>query len=311
MVKRGDILKRIIEYSQQVEIALKEDKPIVALESTIIAHGFPYPDNIKLAFRLEELAKKEDVIPATVGIIGGKIKVGLTEEEIEFIGKSDDIYKASLRDLPVLLSKKLHGATTVAATMQISYLSGIDVFVTGGIGGVHRNAEETFDISADLKALSEYPVTVVCAGAKSVLDLAKTKEVLESRGVPLLGYNTKKMPAFYLRDSGLQVDYSVNSGMEVAEIINNNLLLQNRNGVLVTVPIPKEDELERENFNEIINKLDKELKKAGITGKEITPYLLSRIKEETNEKSVKANVSLVKNNLRVGCEIVKSLKERK
>lgn len=304
-------MERIIEYSKQVENALKEDKPIVALESTIIAHGFPYPDNIKLAYKLEEMAKNNGVIPATIGIIGGKIKVGLTEEEIEFIGKSNDIYKASLRDLPVLLSKKLHGATTVAATMKISYLSGIDVFVTGGIGGVHRNAEETFDVSADLKALSEYPITVVCAGVKSVLDLAKTKEVLESKGVPLLGYRTEKLPAFYLRDSGYLVDYSVNDDEEVTDIINKNFLLQNRNGILVTVPIPKEDELDKENFDKIINKLDNELKEKEITGKKITPYLLSRIKEETNKKSVKANISLVKNNLKVGCEVVKSLKGKK
>ncbi|HMA58729.1 MAG TPA: pseudouridine-5'-phosphate glycosidase [Halanaerobiales bacterium] len=302
-------MESILRYSTEVEKAIKEDKPIVALESTIIAHGFPYPDNIELAIELEEQAREAGVVPATIAIIDGKLKVGLTKEELEFIGKSDDIKKASLRDLPVLVSKKLNGATTVAATMQIAYLAGIDVFVTGGIGGVHRKAEETFDISADLRALSEFPVTVVCAGAKSVLDLPKTKEVLESKGVPILGYKTEKFPAFYLRDSGLEVDYSVSNGKEVAEIVKNNMLIENRNGILVTVPIPKKDELNRSQFNKIIDELVREVEDENIRGKDITPYLLARIKEETEGESVKANISLVKNNLRAGCEIAKSVKD--
>ncbi len=302
-------MESILSYSTEVEEAIKEEKPIMALESTIIAHGFPYPDNIELAIELEEQAREAGVVPATIAIIDGKLKVGLTKEEIEFIGKSDNIKKASLRDLPVLVSKKLDGATTVAATMQIAYLAGIDVFVTGGIGGVHRKAEETFDISADLRALSEFPVTVVCAGAKSVLDLPKTKEVLESKGVPILGYKTEKFPAFYLRDSGLEVDYSVSNGKEVAEIVKNNMLLENRNGILVTVPIPKKDELNRSQFNKIIDELVREVEDENIRGKDITPYLLTRIKEETDGESVKANISLVKNNLRAGCEIAKSVKD--
>jgi len=302
-------MESILRYSTEVEKAIKEDKPIVALESTIIAHGFPYPDNIELAIELEEQAREAGVVPATIAIIDGKLKVGLTKEELEFIGKSDDIKKASLRDLPVLVSKKLNGATTVAATMQIAYLAGIDVFVTGGIGGVHKKAEETFDISADLRALSEFPVTVVCAGAKSVLDLPKTKEVLESKGVPILGYKTEKFPAFYLRDSGLEVDYSVSNGKEVAEIVKNNMLIENRNGILVTVPIPKKDELNRSQFNKIIDELVREVEDENIRGKDITPYLLARIKEETEGESVKANISLVKNNLRAGCEIAKSVKD--
>ena len=302
-------MESILRYSTEVEKAIKEDKPIVALESTIIAHGFPYPDNIELAIELEEQAREAGVVPATIAIIDGKLKVGLTKEELEFIGKSDDIKKASLRDLPVLVSKKLNGATTVAATMQIAYLAGIDVFVTGGIGGVHRKAEETFDISADLRALSEFPVTVVCAGAKSVLDLPKTKEVLESKGVPILGYKTEKFPAFYLRDSGLEVDYSVSNGKEVAEIVKNNMLIENRNGILVTVLIPKKDELNRSQFNKIIDELVREVEDENIRGKDITPYLLARIKEETEGESVKANISLVKNNLRAGCEIAKSVKD--
>jgi pseudouridine-5'-phosphate glycosidase len=302
-------MENILSFSKEVEEAIKENKPVVALESTIIAHGFPYPDNIELALEMEEQARKAGVTPATIAIMDGKIKVGLTEDEIKFIGKSDNIKKASLRDLPVLLSKKLNGATTVAATMQATYLAGIDVFVTGGIGGVHRKAEKTFDISADLKALADYPVTVVCAGAKSVLDLPKTKEVLESKGVPLLGYQTKKLPAFYLRDSGLEVDYDVEDGKAVADIIKQNLLLENRNGILVTVPIPKKDELNRSEFNKIIDELISEVENKNIRGKEITPYLLSRIKEETEGESVKANIALVKNNLKAGCKIAKALKE--
>ena len=302
-------MENILSFSKEVEKAIKENKPVVALESTIIAHGFPYPDNIELALKMEEQARKAGVTPATIAIMDGKIKVGLTEDEIKFIGKSDNIKKASLRDLPVLLSKKLNGATTVAATMQAAYLAGIDVFVTGGIGGVHRKAEKTFDISADLKALADYPVTVVCAGAKSVLDLPKTKEVLESKGVPLLGYQTKQLPAFYLRDSGLEVDYEVKDGRAVADIIKQNLLLENRNGILVTVPIPKKDELNRSEFNKIIDELISEVEDKNIRGKEITPYLLSRIKEETEGESVKANIALVKNNLKAGCKIAKALKE--
>ena len=302
-------MENILSFSKEVEKAIKENKPVVALESTIIAHGFPYPDNIELALEMEEQARKAGVTPATIAIMDGKIKVGLTEDEIKFIGKSDNIKKASLRDLPVLLSKKLNGATTVAATMQAAYLAGIDVFVTGGIGGVHRKAEKTFDISADLKALADYPVTVVCAGAKSVLDLPKTKEVLESKGVPLLGYQTKQLPAFYLRDSGLEVDYEVKDGRAVADIIKQNLLLENRNGILVTVPIPKKDELNRSEFNKIIDELISEVEDKNIRGKEITPYLLSRIKEETEGESIKANIALVKNNLKAGCKIAKALKE--
>ncbi len=301
-------MKNILDYSKEVEDALKDDRPVIALESTIIAHGFPYPDNIELALELEEQAREAGVIPATVAIIDGEIKVGLSNEELEFIAKSSDVKKASLRDLPVLLSKNLHGATTVASTMQIAYLAGIDVFVTGGIGGVHRKAEKTFDISADLKALAQYPVTVVCAGAKSVLDLPKTKEVLESKGVPILGYKTKKLPAFYIRESGLEVDYKIKDAAGVSSIIKSNMLLENKNGILVTVPIPEEEELEEEEFNTIVDELTQEVEDKEIKGKNITPYLLDRIKEKTGGQSVEANISLVKNNLRVGCKIAKKIK---
>lgn len=302
------MMKSFLNYSSEVANALKNDKPIVALESTIIAHGFPYPDNLELAHELENQAREAGVIPATIAIIDGEIKVGLSNNELEFIAKSNEVNKASLRDLPVLLSKQLNGATTVASTMQIAYLAGIDVFVTGGIGGVHRKAEETFDISADLKALAHYPVTVVCAGAKSVLDLPKTKEVLESKGVPVLGYQTKKLPAFYIRDSGLEVDYMIENAEEVSGIIKSNRLLENKNGILVTVPIPKEDELEEKEFSKIIDELTQEVEEKEIKGKNITPYLLNRIKEKTGGRSVEANVSLVKNNLRAGCNIAKKLK---
>lgn len=302
-------MNKFINFSTEVKEALDLNRPVVALESTIIAHGFPYPDNIKLAKELKKQTKESNVIPATVAIIDGKIKVGLNDQELKYIAKSDSIHKASLRDIPVLIAKKLSGATTVAATMQIASIAGIDLFVTGGIGGVHRGAESTFDISADLNALARFPVTVVCAGAKSVLDLAKTKEVLETKGVPLLGYKTNKLPAFYLRDSGLDVDYRIEDVREIVEIIKTNKTINNSNGILVTVPIPKEDELDKVKYNNILDKLLIELKEKSITGKKITPYLLSRIKEETKGESVKANISLVKNNLKIGIGIAKKLKE--
>ncbi len=301
-------MKNILDYSEKVEEALKNNQVVVALESTIIAHGFPYPENIELAMDLEKQAEESQVTPATIAIIDGRIKVGLNRDELEFIAKSKEVKKASLRDLSVLLAKGLNGATTVAATMKIAYLAGIDVFVTGGIGGVHHGAENTFDISADLKALSQYPIIVVCAGAKSVLDLAKTKEVLESKGVPILGYRTNKLPAFYIQDSGLKVDYRIEDGKEASEIIKVNRQLKNKNGILLTVPIPKEDELNQKEFNEIIERLTGEVTEHKIKGKAITPYLLDRIKDETKGESLKANISLVKNNLTVGIDVAKNLK---
>lgn len=302
-------MKNILDYSEKVEKALKNNQVVVALESTIIAHGFPYPDNIKLAMDLEKQTEESQVTPATIAVIDGSIKVGLNREELEFIAKSKEVKKASLRDLPVLLAKGLSGATTVAATMKIAYLAGIDVFVTGGIGGVHQGAENTFDISADLKALSQYSIIVVCAGAKSVLDLAKTKEVLESKGVPVLGYKTNKLPAFYIQDSGLKADYRIEDGKEAAEIIKVNRRLKNKNGILLTVPIPKEDELNQKEFNKIIKRLNREVTEHKIKGKAITPYLLDRIKDETKGESLKANISLVKNNLAVGIDVAKNLKD--
>ncbi|MCF8008231.1 MAG: pseudouridine-5'-phosphate glycosidase [Halanaerobiales bacterium] len=302
-------MNNLINLSKEVKEALDKNRPVIALESTIIAHGFPYPDNIKLAKELIKQTKEKGVMPATVAIIDGKIRVGLNDKELEYIAKSDNIHKASLRDIPVLNAKKLSGATTVAATMQIAYLAGIDLFVTGGIGGVHRGAESSFDISADLNALAKFPVTVICAGAKSVLDLAKTQEVLETKGVPLLGYKTNKLPAFYLRESEFDVDYRIENVKEIVEIIKANKIINNSNGILVTVPIPKEDELDKVKYNNILDKLLIELKEKSITGKKITPYLLSRINKETKGESVQANVSLVKNNLKVGIDIAQKLKE--
>lgn len=302
-------MNEIISISQEVKEALDSNQPVVALESTLIAHGFPYPQNYNLALELEEQARKAGVIPATIAIMNGKIKVGLSRDEVEYIATSQEVHKASFRDLPVLVAKNLNGGTTVATTMQVAEMVGIKVFVTGGIGGVHLNGEKTLDISADLQALARYKVVVVCAGAKSVLDLPKTRERLETLGVPVLGYQSDKFPAFYLRDSGLNVDYRVDSPEEVVNIMKVKEELGIPGGLVVTTPVPEDAELDREIYEEILRKLIKETEEKKITGKEVTPYLLKRLKEETGGESVKTNIALIKNNLTVGCRIASSFQK--
>lgn len=300
-------MKDWLELSDEVREALAKKQPVVALESTIIAHGFPYPENYQLALDLEAQLRDLGTVPATIAILNGKAKVGLNPEELHHLAKSQDMPKASLRDIPVLMAKYMDGATTVASTMQIAHWANIPVFVTGGIGGVHRHGEETMDISADLQALSRFAVTVVCAGAKSVLDLAKTLEVLETLGVPILGYKSAQFPAFYLRDSGLAVDYVVEHGKEVAHIFRTKQALQQAGGLLVTVPIPKEAELDEQQFNQLLHGIMKEVEEKQITGKRITPYLLKRLHEASGGDTVQANIALVQNNLKVGAEIAKAL----
>lgn len=302
-------MNEIISISQEVKEALDSNQPVVALESTLIAHGFPYPQNYNLALELEEQARKAGVIPATIAIMNGKIKVGLSRDEVEYIATSREVHKASLRDLPVLVAKNLNGGTTVATTMQVAEMVGIKVFVTGGIGGVHLNGEKTLDISADLQALARYKVVVVCAGAKSVLDLPKTRERLETLGVPVLGYQSDKFPAFYLRDSGLSVDYRVDSPEEVVNIMKVKEELDIPGGLVVTTPVPEDAELDREIYEGILRKLIKETEEKKVTGKEVTPYLLKRLKEETGGESVKTNIALIKNNLTVGCRIASSFQK--
>ena len=286
-----------------VKKALEEGKPVVALESTIISHGMPYPKNVETAIRVENAIKENGAIPATIGIIDGEAVVGMTEEEIEEFGKRKGILKASRRDLPVIYAKKLWAATTVASTMIIAAQAGIEVFVTGGIGGVHRGATETMDISADLQELAKTNVTVVCAGAKAILDLPLTLEYLETMGVPVLGYKTTELPAFYNSHSGLKVDYSVENPAEMASIIKNKRINNIHGGILLTNPIPHEFEMQSTIIDDAINHAILLMKEKGIHGKEATPFLLQTIVELTGGDSLAANISLVINNAMVGAQV--------
>ena len=303
-------LKEIIQKMKINPIvleALKNNKPVVALESTIISHGMPYPKNVETALRVEQVIKDHGAIPATIGIIDGEPIVGMTPEEIELFGKTKGIAKASRRDLPVIYAKKMWAATTVASTMIIANQAGIEVFVTGGIGGVHRGAQETMDISADLQELAKTNVTVICAGAKAILDLPLTLEYLETMGVPVLGYKTKELPAFYTAHSGLNVDYQIDSAEEAAKIIvekRNNKLL---GGILITNPIPEEYAMDSDIINNAINKALAMADEQGIKGKEITPFLLKNIVELTGGDSLESNIQLVLNNAALGAEISKEV----
>ena len=291
--------------------ALKNNQPVVALESTIISHGMPYPKNVETALRVEQVIRDHGAIPATIGIIDGEPIVGMTPEEIELFGKTKGIAKASRRDLPVIYAKKLWAATTVASTMIIAAQAGIEIFVTGGIGGVHRGAQETMDISADLQELAKTNVTVICAGAKAILDLPLTLEYLETMGVPVLGFKTKELPAFYTAHSGLSVDYQIDSYKEAANIIlekrGNNLL----GGILITNPIPEKYAMDSKIINDAIEKALHMADEQGIKGKEITPFLLKNIVELTGGDSLESNIQLVLNNAALGAEISKEVCKQK
>lgn len=296
-------LNNYLEMHPKVKKAMENKLPIVALESTIISHGMPYPKNIETAKNVEETVRENNAIPATIAIINGKLKVGLSNEEIEFLATNNTIGKVSRRDIAVTVSKKLSGSTTVAATMIIANLAKIAVFATGGIGGVHRGAENTLDISADLEELSKTNVCVVCAGAKAILDIGLTLEYLETKGVPILGYKTSELPAFYSSKSGFNVDYRVDTASDIAEIISTKWGLSINGGVLVTNPIPKEFELKSDYMNKSINEAVNEANNNKITGKEITPYLLSKVNEITKGKSSDANIKLIKNNAALAAKI--------
>lgn len=295
----------MIKISKEVQEALKNNIPVVALESTIISHGMPYPKNVETALNVERIIRENGCVPATIGIIEGTPIVGMSPEEIELFGKTPGILKASRRDLPVIMSKKLWGATTVTTTMIFANMAGIEVFVTGGIGGVHRGAETTFDISADLQELSKTNVTVVCAGAKAILDLPLTLEYLETFGVPVLGYKSENLGGFYSKDSGLKLDYKMESAKEIAEAIYYKRQLKLDGGVLVSNPIPNEYSIPNENINVYINNALEEAKKLNIKGKDVTPFLLKAITDATEGKSLEANIQLVYNNAIVGAEIAK------
>jgi pseudouridine-5'-phosphate glycosidase len=299
--------ERFFDFKEEVKEALKNSKPVVALESTIIAHGMPYPENLEVAREVEKIIREYGVVPATIAVIEGKIKIGLSREEMEFLATSKEVLKASRRDLSIIIAKKLTASTTVAATIVAAHLAGIQVFVTGGIGGAHRGAEKTFDVSADLQELARTPVAVVCAGAKAILDLSLTLEYLETIGVPVIGFGTEELPAFYCRESGLKVDYTVNDETEAAEVIRTKWDLGLTSGILIANPIPEEWALSRPYINRIINKAILEAAKKGIKGKKLTPYLLSRINDLSEGKSLKANIELIKNNARVGAKIARAL----
>ena len=304
------MLKNYIEYSQEVLEAKKANKPIVALESTIISHGMPYPQNVQTAKEVEEIIRKNGAVPATTAIINGKIKIGLSDEELEFLATSKEIAKASRRDFAYLVSQKKHGGTTVAATMICAQLAGIEVFVTGGIGGVHREAENTMDISADLQELAQTNVAVVCAGAKSILDIGLTLEYLETHGVPVVGFQTDKVPAFYTRTSPFNVDFRMDTAEEVASMIRTKWDLDLKGGVLITNPIPEADAMEEAFINSIIEKAVEEAKENNITGKNATPFILGKVKELTEGTSLTANIALVKHNAEVGAQIAVSLHKK-
>lgn len=292
-----------IDIKPEVLEALNNGEAVVALESTIISHGMPYSENIETALNVEKIIRGEGATPATIAILGGRIKVGLNEEELEYLARSKNVVKTSRRDIPFVISQKLDGGTTVAATMIIASLAGIKVFATGGIGGVHRNAQKTFDISADLQELASTNVAVVCAGPKSILDIGLTLEYLETNGVPVIGFKTDELPAFYSRRSGFKVDYRVDSAEELARAIKAKWDLGLEGGLVIGNPIPKEYEIDYEVINEAIEEALEEAEAIGVKGKEITPFLLSKVKDITKGKSLKANIQLVYNNAKVASQL--------
>jgi len=297
-------MNKYIEYSTEVEHALKYNLPIVALESTIISHGMPYPENVKTALECEKIIRDNGSVPATIAILNGKLKIGLSTEEIDFLGKQGHkIVKTSRRDIAYNVASKIDSATTVSATMYIASLAHIKVFATGGVGGVHRGAETTFDISADLEELAETPVLVVCAGAKSILDLGLTLEYLETKGVPVVGYCTSTLPAFYSRESDYKVNFRIDTSQEIAMVFNTQLKLNLRGGMLVANPISEEYSMDKDIINKAIEDAMIEMNNKGIKGKETTPYLLAKIAEITKGDSLKSNIQLVYSNCKLASEI--------
>ncbi len=293
-------MNQYLDVKPEVAEALAAGKPVVALESTIISHGMPYPQNVETALNVERIVRENGAVPATIAIIGGRLKAGLTAEEIEYFGKKGRaIHKASRRDLAALCAKGEDGATTVTTTMMIAHMAGIRFFATGGIGGVHRGAETTMDISADLEELARTPVMVVCAGAKSILDLGLTLEYLETKGVPVLGYQTNELPAFYTRTSGFSVDYQVDSPAELAKMFKAQNDMALGGGMLVTNPIPEEYSMPKERIDAAIDQAIAESRQQGIKGKETTPFLLARVAEITGGDSLASNIQLVYNNARL------------
>ncbi|HRX13773.1 MAG TPA: pseudouridine-5'-phosphate glycosidase [Eubacteriales bacterium] len=304
------MMNDFICVSNEVKQAIKENKPIVALESTIISHGMPYPKNVETAMAVEDVVRKNGAVPATIAILKGVPKAGLTKEEIDYLGKrGHDVVKVSRRDLAAVYAKKIDGATTVSATMLLANMAGINVFATGGIGGAHRNAQSTFDISADLEELARTPVLVVCAGAKAILDLPLTREYLETKGVPVYGWKTSNMPAFYTQTSGLTVDYRVDSAEEMADIFRASREF-GMGGSLLTVPIPSEFAMSETAINEAIELALRQAEKQNIKGKEVTPFLLEKVVELTGGKSLESNIKLVLNNAAVASKVAVAISKK-
>lgn len=298
---------KYLEIAPEVRKALANGDPVVALESTIISHGMPYPQNVETALRVEEIVRENGAVPATTAIIGGKLKCGLKKEEIEYLGKKGlEVTKCSRRDIPMAIARGFDGATTVATTMIIAHMAGVSIFATGGIGGVHRGAQETMDISADLEELANTPVMVVCAGAKAILDIPLTLEYLETKGVPILGYKTDKLPAFYTRSSKFNVDYRVDSPLEAAKAFEAQRGAGLHTGMLMANPIPEEFSMDEEMINNAIEAAVKEAEEKGIKGKDSTPFLLSKVKDITGGSSLDANIELVFNNAKVAAQIARA-----
>ncbi|MBT5861511.1 MAG: pseudouridine-5'-phosphate glycosidase [Gammaproteobacteria bacterium] len=294
----------MLDIATEVSAALDANKPVVALESTIISHGMPYPRNVETAMAVEAALRDGGAIPATIAVLDGKLKVGLSPDEIQSLGQLGlDAIKCSRRDLPFVVARRMNGATTVAATMIIAAMASIRVFATGGIGGVHRGVEETMDVSADLEELANTNVAVVCAGVKSILDIGRTLEYLETKGVPVIGYQTDNLPAFYSRDSGFPVDYRVDTAEEIAAAIKAKWAMKLNGGLLIGVPLPEEHAMPKEEIDSVIVDAIAEMQQQGISGKETTPYLLGSIVERTGGKSLDTNIQLILNNARVAAEI--------
>ncbi len=296
-----------LDINPEVAAAIAENRPVVALESTIISHGMPYPQNVETALNVERIVRENGAVPATIAILGGRLKAGLTPEEIEYLGKTGmAVTKASRRDLPVLVAKGMDGATTVTTTMIIAHMAGIRFFATGGIGGVHRGAETTMDISADLEELANTPVMVICAGAKSILDLGLTLEYLETHGVPVIGYGTEELPAFYTRKSGYSVDYRLDTPEDLAAAFKAQRDLGLKGGMLVTDPIPEEYAMDFDVINTAIDEAIRQSVKEGIHGKQATPYLLAKVKDITGGDSLASNIRLVYNNAALAAQTAKA-----
>ena len=301
------IYNQYLDLSPEVKKALENNQPVVALESTIISHGMPYPQNVETALKVEEIVRQNGAVPATIAVINGRLKAGLSEEEITILGKQGlNVTKVSRRDLPVVVANKQNGATTVAATMIIAELAGIRVFATGGLGGVHRGAEHTFDISADLQELSNTSVAVVCAGAKSILDLGLTMEYLETFGVPVVGYQTKKLPSFFSRTSPFDVSVKLDTAQQIAEMIKVKWNLGLNGGVVIANPIPEQYAMEEKVISQAIEQALQESIEQDIKGKETTPFLLAKVVELTGGDSLEANINLAFNNAKLASEIAKN-----